>query len=110
MADSPQKGQQTWHTSYVFVSCTSALILLAGAIYFGPQTITYYKLRGFLHSPNAPRGLDAVPKSLLVTEVSGGDGTTVSYYGYAFEAPLKGVDQETREGHSVALIFTTGQI
>src|SRR5208282_4784031 len=88
-----------------------ALIMLASGIYFGPQTITYYKLRivVFYDNDDPPRGWNSVPRPLADTAASAADGSTLSYYGYRFEVPWKEIDKEWNEGRWAKVRVKTGQ-
>jgi len=83
-------------TEYVFVGCTIALLALVAGIYFGPQTVSYWRLRPFVMRPcdQPPRGWCSV----------------LSHYGYRFEVPWKDCDQEFDEGRWFQVNFKTGQV
>jgi len=87
------------------------LFILAAGIYFGPQTVAYWRLRPLVLSPSdsPPRGWSSVPRPLTDTSVSPSEGTVLSYYGYRFEVPWTGRDKESNEGRWVKVSFKKGQ-
>jgi len=92
-------------------SIFTAVIIALGA-YFGPQSITYRRLRPFLVRPNnsPPRGWSSVPQELTDTTASMAKGATISFYGYRFDVPWKEIDKQWNEGRSVKVLFKTGQV
>jgi hypothetical protein len=99
------------HTEYVFAGCTIALLILAAGIYFGPQTLTYWRLRPDVTRPcdQPPRGWCSVPRPLEPTATSAAQGSVLSYYGYKFEIPWKDRDKEVNDGQWIEITFKTGQ-
>ncbi len=96
----------------VLVWCALSLIVLASIIYFGPQTITYYRMRPVVvRSPDLPpRGWYSIPRPLANTIASTAEGSALSHFGYSFEVPWKPIDKEWNEGQFVEVRFKTGQI
>lgn len=87
-----------------------AILVFACGIYFGPQTITFWRFRPWDRRPDEPpRGWYSVPRPLADTSVSTSEGSTVSYYGFRFEIPWRGIEQERNEGRFIELLFKTGQ-
>jgi hypothetical protein len=107
----PPKRPQKWPSKYAFRWGILTAVILALAVYFGPQTITYYRLRPMLFRPNdaPPRGWSSVPHPLADTATTIADGTTLSYYGYTFEVPWKEIERERNEGNTIEVLFKTGQ-
>ena len=85
------------------------LIFLVICIYFGPQTITYVRLRPAILRPadSPPRGWSSVPVPLHETTASTVEGSTISLYGHQFEAPWKEIEGE-EQGERIR--FKPGQI
>jgi hypothetical protein len=108
----PRKRQQKWPSKYTIGGGILAAVVLALAVYFVPQTITYYKLRPMLFRLNdaPPRGWSSVPHPLADTAATIADGTTLSYDGYTFEVPWKEIDRERNEGSTIEVRFKTGQV
>lgn len=88
----------------------AAVILLPLALYFGPQTITYWQLRPALqHSEGSPpRGWSSVPQPLTDTRISTAPGIKLSYFGYSIEVPWKEVERERNEGRWADVRFKGG--
>jgi hypothetical protein len=99
------------HTGRVFILYTFALIILMAGIYFGPQTVTYWRLRLAVLRPSdtPPKGWSSVPKPLAQSAASASEGTVLSYYGHRFEVPWKDRDREWDEGRWIRVSFKTGQ-
>jgi hypothetical protein len=92
-----------------FVWCGFVLVILAVGIYFGPQTVTYWKLRPLMRSPDLrPRGWGSIPRPLTDHKASAAEGTVLSYYGCRFEVPWQGRDKEWDEGSEIKIIFKNG--
>lgn len=98
------------HSQLLLVLCIFALILLALGIYFGPQTVVYWRLRQFLLIPPdyPPRGWSSVPGPLSDT-TSSATGSVLSYYGYNFEAPWEEPKKVRDEGTLIRVRFETRQ-
>jgi hypothetical protein len=88
------------------------LIILSLGIYFGPQTVTYCRLRPLVLRPpdSPPRGWNSLPRPLPDTTASAAEGSSLSYYGYRFEVPWKDVDTVRNEGRWVEVQFKTRQV
>jgi hypothetical protein len=108
----PRKRPQKWPSKYAFGGGILAAVILALAVYFVPQTITYYRLRPMLFRLNdaPPRGWSSVSHPLADTATTTADGTTLSYYGYTFEVPWKEIERERNEGNTFEVLFKTGQV
>lgn len=92
------------------VIATILIVFLPAGIYFGPQVITYYKLRPFLLlRDEIPRGWSSVPQPLTDNAVANERGTKLSYFGYDIEVPWVDIDRETNEGRWAKVRFKTGQ-
>src|ERR1700730_4751140 len=91
----------------IFVWCAVGLIILSSSVYFGPQMLTYYKLRSLVLRPSdvPPRGWDSAPKRLADTKASTADGSTLAYYGYRFDVPWEGIERDANEGRAVEVRF-----
>jgi hypothetical protein len=96
----------------IFVWCAVGLIILSSSVYFGPQMLTYCRLRSLVLRPSdiPPRGWDSAPERLADTKASTADGSTLEYYGYRFEVPWKGIDRDSNEGRAFEVRFKTGQV
>jgi hypothetical protein len=55
------------------------------------------------------RGLDAVPQPLTEINASTVEGTTLSYFGYHFEVPYKGIAHKQESVEDVQIRFDSGQ-
>jgi hypothetical protein len=111
MDNSPPTGQQGQLSRHVFLWSALALVVVVFCIYFGPQAITYWRLRPatFRSADISPRGWNSVPHPLADAMVSHADGTRLSYYGCTFEVPWKDIDKERNEGRWVEVHFRKGQ-
>jgi len=100
-----------WRSPLAFVWCAFGIVLLAGGIYFGPQTVTYFRLRPLLLTSTdyPPRGWSSVPRPLADTKVSTAEVSILSFYGYRFEVPWKEIDKEWNDGRTVRVRFKTGE-
>jgi hypothetical protein len=88
-----------------------AVLLGLALLYFGPQLQTYLKVRGSLtRQPPFPRGWEAVPTPLTDLTPSAQGGTTLSSYGYQFEVPWSGIEQQVSPEDWTETRFRTGQI
>lgn len=96
---------------HIFLWCALALVVVVLCVYFGPQAVTYWRLRpATLRSADiSPRGWSSIPRALTDATVARSDGTLVSYYGYTFEVPWKEIDRERNEGRWVEVHFRKGQ-
>ena len=112
MGDPLGSHRQKWTAPCVFVWCALILVLLALGVYFGPQTITYYKFRpSILRSPDvSPRGWSSVPQPLADTTASTADGNLLSYDRCTVEVPWKEIYKKWNERGGSRILFKTGQI
>jgi len=99
-------------SGYLSLLSTLGLVVLVCGIYFGPQLITYYKLRSSVFRPvgNPPRGWSSVPRPLTDMNALSGEGSTISHYGYTFEVPWKGSLREQEHARWFTTQFGTGQM
>ena len=99
------------HKGQFFAWCALALVGLAAGIYFGPQTVEYWRLRPLLFglSDGPLRGWSSVPRPLDDTSLSTAEGSILSYYGYRFEVPWKDIDWEHDDGPIAEVGFKTRQ-
>jgi hypothetical protein len=91
----------------------ACIAILATALftgYFGHQVVRYLEIRSLLkeNSWRIPV-LNSIPKPLAETTASAEDGTQLSYFGYQFEVPWKGVRLERNEGRVAENYFRGGQ-
>jgi hypothetical protein len=86
------------------------LFVFAAVVYFGPQTVEYWRIRPVLLRPpdESPRGWSSVPHPLVDTSLSQAEGTVLSYYGYSFDVPWTQRDKERDEGSMVEVSFKNG--
>jgi hypothetical protein len=91
------------------ICCLFGIVLLVSAIYFGPQTITYFRFRSAMLRPAdyPPRGWSSVPGPLRDTTASTAEGSTISFGDHQFDAPWKESQQEQQ---GTRIHFETGQI
>jgi hypothetical protein len=96
---------------FILVWCAFGFITLASGFYFGPQMLTYCRLRSVVIRPSdvPPRGWSSVPRQLGDTKASTADGRTMEYYGYRFDVPWKEIDRSWDEERTVEVRFKTGQ-
>jgi len=80
-------------------SVFTAFLVVCGC-YYGPQTITYFRLRPMLlRSPDdPPRGWSSVPHPLEDLSTSAAGRNVVSQYGYRFEVPWGDIKSERGDG------------
>ncbi len=81
------------------------LIVVPYAAYFGPQILTYRQIRRGAWQEWWPE----TPRPLSDTSVSTAPSTTLSYYGYKFEAPWVGIKKEENDPRWSRVFFNTGQ-
>ncbi|HKI11994.1 MAG TPA: hypothetical protein VKA02_07765 [Candidatus Acidoferrum sp.] len=115
MDESPESRQDrpvNLRSGLVLVCCTVVFIVLASGAYFGPQTISYCRLRSTVFRPpdSSPRGWSSAPRPLDDAIASTAKGSVLSYYGYRFEVPWDDIDKEWDEGRTVRIRFKTGQV
>lgn len=90
--------------------CTLMLVIGGFGAYFGPQIITYLKLRQeLMRSPAFPRGWDSIPRPLVDSRASTAGGVILSHYGYEFEVPWKNIVGERNPEEWVETDFRDGQ-
>jgi hypothetical protein len=83
------------------------LVVCVLGLYFGPQTLTYFKLRDDLKARSlSSRG----PSQLIDLKASECGGTTLAYYGYKFEVPWQGIAKERNPVDWVEIDFKDGQV
>ena len=104
-----QLSMMRWSKHRVWIIGLCALLAVIGAAgaYFGPQVLRYYLVLRprLMYTPTFPRGMNSVPEPLTNTTASTAEGTTLSYYGYQFDVPWKGIVTETYP----EIIFRDGQ-
>jgi hypothetical protein len=85
-----------------------AVVVCGG--YFGPQVVTYFRIRSSLNDAKWRLPiLHSVPKPLNGTAASTAEGTTLSYFGYRFEVPWTGIEREINEGRWARINFQSRQ-
>ena len=98
-------------TSARRVAITSLGVLLlvtaVSGLLYGPQAFIVLKLRKTLPHDQS---LYAMPEQLISTESSEGLGTTLSYFGYQFEVPWIGVENQYQGPSLVVVRFNSGQV
>ncbi len=113
--ESPECRQDriiSWRSALVFACCAIGLIVLCSGAYFGPQTVSYCRLRSTVFRPpgSSPRGWSSAPRPLDDTIASTAKGSVLSYYGYRFEVPWDEIDKAWDGERTVQIRFKTGQV
>jgi hypothetical protein len=95
------------HRFHSWIIALGCVLLLGGILtaYFGPQTLAYFKMLRAMRQP----WWSETPQPLADVRVSTAPGTTLSYFGYRFEAPWVGIEKEENEGRWSHVFFRTGQ-
>src|SRR5258708_33167262 len=94
----------------IVVSSAVGLLILCASVFFGPQTLDYFKLRpAVFGSPGVVRGWSSVPQPLIDKAPSTAKGTVLSYYGCKVEVPCDVVDGVGNGEPWVEVRFKTGQ-
>lgn len=81
--------RQKTNVGGILVTPTLAILIAIVAGYFGPQSVTYARLRPILRRSNdfPPRGWSSAPSALKESEVSSAAGRVILRPGYQFEVP-----------------------
>lgn len=92
----------------ILVASTLAILIAIVAGYFGPQTVTYARLRSILRRSNdaPPRGWSSAPSALKESEVSSAAGRVILRPGYRFEVPWNEIKTERGDDR---IEFQSGQ-
>jgi hypothetical protein len=95
------------HRFHSWTIALGCVVLLGGILtaYLGPQTLAYFRMLRAMRQP----WWSETPQPLADVSVSTAPGTTLSYFGYRFEAPWVGIEKEENEGRWSRVFFRTGQ-
>ncbi len=87
----------------------SLLAALLFAVRYGPQFVSYFRIRSAMPAADFSGHLSATPRALLKLDKDSANGTSLSYFGCRFDVPWQDVELERNEGRWAEVQFKTGQ-